>query len=149
MLSSLIPILDYPFTVHCIYNYFLFFCRVKSLQLETLGKTSQASTISYLDSGMVFVGSCFGDSQLVKLRAEAIPEMSEEAYMEVIDSMGNLGPIVDFCVVDLDRQGQGQVVTCSGNGVDGSLRVVRNGVGFNEQASVELPGIKGIWSLRK
>lgn len=36
------------------------------LKLELLGKTSQASTLSYLDNGFVFVGSCFGDSQLVK-----------------------------------------------------------------------------------
>lgn len=45
----------------------------------------------------------------------------------------NLGPIVDFCVVDLERQGQGQVVTCSGAYKDGSLRIVRNGIGINEQ----------------
>ena len=30
--------------------------------------------------------------------------------MEVLDSFDNLGPIVDFVVVDLDRQGQGQVI---------------------------------------
>lgn len=42
-----------------------------------------------------------------------------------------------------------QVVTCSGAGADGSLRVVRNGIGVVEQALVELPGIKGMWSLRK
>jgi DNA damage-binding protein 1 len=40
------------------------------------------------------------------------------------------------------------VVTCSGAFKDGSLRVVRNGVGINEQASVDLPGIKGLWSLK-
>ena len=39
---------------------------VTSLKLEPLGKTSQASTLSYLDNGFVFVGSCFGDSQLIK-----------------------------------------------------------------------------------
>ncbi len=39
-------------------------------------------------------------------------------------------------------QGQGQLVTCSGVMGDGSLRVVRNGIGINEQATVELPGIK-------
>lgn len=156
--------------------------------------------------------------------------------MEVLDSQPNLGPIVDFTVVDLERQGQGQVgcgwavgqgrgqvgglgagvhvlsaaaavrmhrtavhqhlptrwraacaapltlppsfrhphaplpcsvlhtlhpspgfrhphtpqvVTCSGAGVDGSLRIVRNGIGVVEQALVELPGIKGMWSLRR
>ena len=37
---------------------------------------------------------------------------------------------------------------CSGTLKDGSLRVVRNGIGINEQAAVELPGIKALWSLR-
>ncbi|CAK9156121.1 unnamed protein product [Ilex paraguariensis] len=70
------------------------------------------------------------------------------SYVEVLERYVNLGPIVDFCVVDLERQGQGQVVTCSGAYKDGSLRIVRNGIGINEQASVELQGIKGMWSLR-
>ena len=33
-----------------------------------------------------------------------------------------------------------QVVTCSGAAQDGSLRIVRNGIGMIEQASIELPG---------
>ena len=37
---------------------------------------------------------------------------------------------------------------CSGVMSDGSLRIVRNGIGMIEQASVELPGIKGMWNLR-
>lgn len=41
-----------------------------------------------------------------------------------------------------------QVVMCSGVMSDGSLRIVRNGIGMIEQASVELPGIKGMWALR-
>jgi DNA damage-binding protein 1 len=69
--------------------------------------------------------------------------------LQVMDTFTNLGPIVDLCVVDLERQGQGQVVTCSGRGRDGTLRVVRNGIGINEQATVEIPGIKGMWSLRR
>lgn len=35
-----------------------------------LGETSCARTISYLDKGMVFIGSSFGDSQVVRLQAE-------------------------------------------------------------------------------
>ncbi|EEC79792.1 hypothetical protein OsI_21216 [Oryza sativa Indica Group] len=119
--------------------------RVTGLKIEYLGETSIASSISYLDNGVVYVGSRFGDSQLVKLNLQADPNGS---YVEVLERYVNLGPIVDFCVVDLDRQGQGQVVTCSGAFKDGSLRVVRNGIGINEQASVELQGIKGLWSLK-
>lgn len=67
---------------------------------------------------------------------------------QLLETYTNLGPIIDFCVVDPEGQGQGQVVTCSGTKADGSLRIVRNGVGIHEQASVELHGIKGVWSLR-
>ena len=46
------------------------------------------------------------------------------------------------------EKGLSQLVTCSGAFKDGSLRVVRSGIGIHEQASVEIEGIKGIWSLR-
>lgn len=68
--------------------------------------------------------------QLIKLNLQ--PD-DKGSYVEVLEKYVNLGPIVDFCVVDLERQGQGQVVTCSGAYKDGSLRVVRNGIGINEQ----------------
>lgn len=69
-------------------------------------------------------------TQLIKLNSQ--PD-GKGSYVEVMESYVNLGPIVDFSVVDLERQGQGQVVTCSGAYKDGSLRVVRNGIGINEQ----------------
>ncbi|GLT64999.1 hypothetical protein SLA2020_374570 [Shorea laevis] len=118
--------------------------KVSGLKIEFLGETSIASTISYLDNAVVFVGSSYGDSQLIKLNLQ--PD-AKGSYVEVLERYVNLGPVVDFCVVDLERQGQGQVVTCSGAYKDGSLRIVRNGIGINEQASVELQGIKGMWSL--
>ncbi|CAN0877348.1 DNA damage-binding protein 1a [Linum grandiflorum] len=119
--------------------------KVTGLKIELLGESSVPSTISYLDNAFVYIGSSFGDSQLVKLNLQ--PD-AKGSYVEVLERYVNLGPIVDFCVVDLERQGQGQVVTCSGAYKDGSLRIVRNGIGINEQASVELQGIKGMWSLR-
>eukprot|EP00958_Prasinococcus_capsulatus_P013243 scaffold1343_cov369-Prasinococcus_capsulatus_cf.AAC.10 len=118
--------------------------RVLGLRMEALGETSVASSISYLDNSVVFIGSMYGDSQLIKLNTA--PDSTGQ-FVEVLDSFVNLGPIVDLSVVDLERQGQGQVVTCSGAFKDGSLRVVRNGIGIDEQAAVELPGIKGMWSL--
>lgn len=93
----------------------------------------------------MFVGSVTGDSQLVKLLTE---RNAQNNLVDVIDTYANLAPIIDFCVVDLERQGQGQVVTCSGTGRDGSLRIIRNGIGLNEQATIDLTGVKGIWNLR-
>ena len=120
--------------------------KVTGITVEHLGVTSLAQTISYLDNGVVFIGSVFGDSQLVRLHADKDP--STGSYVEILDHFTNLGPIVDMCVVDVEKQGQGHLVTCSGAFKDGSLRVVRNGIGINEQASVDLPGIKGIFPLR-
>ncbi|RHY28438.1 hypothetical protein DYB32_005979 [Aphanomyces invadans] len=119
---------------------------VTGISLDVLGETSIASTLSYLDNGVVFVGSSFGDSQLVKLHPTRDP--TTNSYLEVLDSYTNVGPIVDFVVMDLDRQGQGQIVACSGAYKDGSLRIIRNGIGINELAGTDLPGIKGMWPLR-
>jgi DNA damage-binding protein 1 len=47
-----------------------------------------------------------GDSQLIKLNSDADEHGS---YIQVMESFTNLGPIVDMCIVDLERQGQGQV----------------------------------------
>ena len=122
---------------------------VTSLKLERLGETSIASTLSYLDNGVVYVGSTFGNSQLVKLHIEpGIDKDGNPTYVEILEEFTNLGPIVDFAVVDLERHGQGQVVTCSGVHKDGSLRVVRNGIGIDERAVIQLPGVKGLFSLR-
>lgn len=37
-----------------------------------------------------------------------------------------------------------QLVTCSGAFKEGSLRIIRNGIGIHEHASIDLPGIKGV-----
>lgn len=89
---------------------------------------------------LVLQGSLYGDSQLVRLHPEAVDPAQPSNFVEVMDVWINLGPIIDLAVVDLERQGQGQVVTCSGKGQDSSLRIVRNGIGMIEQAAVELAG---------
>ncbi|CAG8708737.1 17488_t:CDS:10, partial [Cetraspora pellucida] len=99
----------------------------------------------YLDHSYVFVGSHFGDSQLIRLRQTP---NEQGVLLDVLDTFINLSPIVDFCVVNLERQGQGHIITCSGGTKDGSLRIIRNGVGITEQAVMEMPGITGVWSLR-
>ncbi|XP_038067172.1 DNA damage-binding protein 1-like [Patiria miniata] len=118
---------------------------VKDLKVELLGETSIAECLTYLDNGVIFIGSRLGDSQLVRLTVD--PD-EHGCYVQPMETFTNLGPIVDMAVVDLDRQGQGQLVTCSGSYKEGSLRIIRNGIGIHEHASIDLPGIKGLWPLR-
>jgi DNA damage-binding protein 1 len=98
-----------------------------------------------LDQGHVFIGSKFGDSQLIKLRNKPV----DGSYVEVLSEWTNIGPIVDFCVIDIDQQGDSQLLTASGGMKNGSLRIIRNGVGIEEQASLDLDGVKQMWSLKK
>eukprot|EP00795_Rhopilema_esculentum_P011588 gene11587-21825_t len=118
---------------------------VTDLKVELLGQTSIAHCLTYLDNGVVFVASTLGDSQLVKLDTE---ENESGSFVHVMETFTNLGPIVDMCVVDLERQGQGQLVTCSGANKEGSLRIIRNGIGIQEHASIDLQGIMGLWAVK-
>uniref|UniRef100_U5EVD6 DNA damage-binding protein 1 n=1 Tax=Corethrella appendiculata TaxID=1370023 RepID=U5EVD6_9DIPT len=118
---------------------------VKDLKVELLGEISVPECITYLDNGVLFIGSRHGDSQLVKLNTTAD---DNGAYVVPMETFTNLGPILDMCVVDLERQGQGQMITCSGSYKEGSLRIIRNGIGIQEHACIDLPGIKGMWALK-
>lgn len=112
--------------------------------MNVAGEISIPECITYLDNGVLFIGSRLGDSQLVKLNTK--PD-ENGSYVTPMESFTNLAPILDMCVVDLERQGQGQLVTCSGAFKEGSLRIIRNGIGIQEHASIDLPGIKGMWAL--
>jgi hypothetical protein len=58
-----------------------------------------------------YLGSKCGDSQLVRLSAEPVASQVDgpPEFVEILEDFTNIGPIVDFAVVPLDRQGQGQV----------------------------------------
>ncbi|CAF4797486.1 unnamed protein product [Pieris macdunnoughi] len=117
---------------------------VRDLKVELLGEISIPECMTYLDNGVVFIGSRLGDSALVRLSAT---KDETNQYVKVMETFTSLSPIVDMCVVDLERQGQNQLITCSGAFKMGSLRVIRNGIGIQEQASIDLLGIKGMWAL--
>ena len=54
----------YAFNDAAFSQHFCGFFRVTGLKIEHLGETSVASTISYLDNAVVYVGSSYGDSQV-------------------------------------------------------------------------------------
>jgi len=119
---------------------------LSSMALDPLGEGVLPSTLSYLDEGRVFVGSKYGDPALIKIIPDRDAASGKNFVVEA--TWPNLGPIVDLCVQDLDRAGQGQVVCASGAYKDGSLRIVRNGIGIEEVVDVPLAGIRSVWGLR-
>ena len=77
------------------------------------------------------------------------PHEAPALAVQVLQNYTHLGPIQDFVVTDVGAAGQGQMITCSGVSHCGSLRVVRNGIGITEHASMELRGIKGLFALKR
>lgn len=144
--------------------------RVHGMQLDTLGSCTLSSSLAYLTDGLVFVGSTMGDSQLVQIHEEPMlvgndddidgeNRLADTTFLSVVEEYTNLGPILDFDLVpttpgNMDATAtaqivQSQVVTCSGSSRFGTLRLIRNGIGMKEYASVEIPGIQNMWSVRK
>jgi DNA damage-binding protein 1 len=120
---------------------------VQRMTIEVLGQTTNAVTLDYLDAGCVYVGSAFGDSQVIRLLESRDEETG--SLVEVLEQQANHGPITDMAAVDLDGQGQSSLVLCAGAYRTASLRVVRNGIGVTEEAELPLPNITGVWSMRE
>jgi DNA damage-binding protein 1 len=127
------------------------------MEMETLGSCVISSSLAHIHDGLVYVGSQFGDPQLIQIHQEAVTTTttttsSDEldastTFLEIVEEYTNLGPITDFDLVPTHAQ-QSQVVTCSGSSTSGSIRLIRNGIGMSDCASVEMEGIQNLWSIR-
>lgn len=105
----------------------------------------------YLDNGLLFIGSHFGDGQLLRV-SDSNPKI------EVIHTLTNLAPISDFTVVGTElagvevhqyASGQTTVLTCSGGFFDGGLRSVKSGVKLEDFGILsDMTGVRGIWVLK-
>ncbi|EDQ91677.1 uncharacterized protein MONBRDRAFT_31124 [Monosiga brevicollis MX1] len=120
--------------------------RVTSIVRQHLGRISTPSAIVYLDNGVVYIGSDQADCQLIQLLSHVQAEADNK--VKVLQEYPNIGPIVDFEMVDLDGHGQQQVVSCCGSNQDGCLRILRKGVGIDVLASLDLEGLQDLWCLR-
>ena len=108
--------------------------QVSEWKLDMIGQASRASTLVYLGTGLVYIGSHQGDSQVVRI---------QERSIEIMQTLPNIAPILDFTIMDMGSRagetqtndyssGQARIVTGSGAFQDGSLRSVRSGVGMEE-----------------
>lgn len=125
--------------------------QVESWKLDHLGNTSRASVLVYLGGGTLFVGSHQGDSQVLRL---------EKGSFEVIQTLSNIAPILDFTIMDLGNRtsesqthefssGQARIVSGSGAFDDGTLRSVRSGVGMEDLGLLgDMDHITDLWGLQ-
>lgn len=116
------------------------------LQVRNMGSLSSCKCIEYLNEGFVYWGSQFGDSFLVKIQEEV---RGKNGFLQEIERFTNFGPIVDFCVEDVDNQGLNQIISCSGAHNDATLKLIRSGVGLSQIAKIDLDCslLKGLWAV--
>ncbi|UQC76631.1 CPSF A subunit region [Colletotrichum lupini] len=126
---------------------------VLGMTVRTLGVTSRASCLVYMGDGMLFLGSHYGDSQLLQVDLE-------ELSTKLVQTIPNIAPILDFAIMDLGNAGDsqignafssGQARIVAGCGVhqNGSLRSIRSSVGLEDIGVLEdLQDARGLFSLQ-
>ncbi|KAF9874729.1 DNA damage-binding protein 1 [Colletotrichum karsti] len=126
---------------------------VTDMTVTLLGFTSRASCLVYLGDGMLFLGSHYGDSQLLRVDVVA-------GTTKLVQTIPNIAPILDFSIMDLGNAGDSQVGNAfssgqarivAGCGVhqNGSLRSIRSSVGLEDMGVLEdLSNVRGLFSLR-
>lgn len=114
---------------------------VESLKLEYLGKTVIASTLTYLDHAYVYVGSHYGDAQIIQLSSS---RLADSSFVSVVDTIPCSAPIVDFITADVENSGQSSIIACSGAFKEGALRFIRRGSNLVVTCVAELGSFLGI-----
>lgn len=72
------------------------------------------TSLSSINEYTVYVGSHFGNSMLLSIDNNNLNEMKDinhtssnaQLQSNILESFINLAPIVDFCIVDIEKQGQ-------------------------------------------
>uniref|UniRef100_A0A1I8A3N1 CPSF_A domain-containing protein n=1 Tax=Steinernema glaseri TaxID=37863 RepID=A0A1I8A3N1_9BILA len=115
---------------------------IQDITINPLGNIGQPECISYVDNGVIFIGSRFSDNELICI----VPEKdSDGSHLRLVDSFPNLGPITDMQILHKDNEIN--LITCSGAFQDGSLRVVRNGIGVDKIVTIDIERVVGIFPL--
>ena len=128
---------------------------VTDMELQSLGKTTKATVMVHMGSGLIYIGSHEGDSQVVRINLD-----SEDESIVLLQSMPNIAPILDFAVMDMGGRdgetqtneyssGQARLVTGSGVFENGSLRSVRSGVGLEDIGILaDMEDVRAVFALR-
>ncbi|KAG0745943.1 hypothetical protein G6F57_002896 [Rhizopus arrhizus] len=128
----------YVFSIETSHN------KIVNLSSTFIGQVSRPSCIVDLGNLMFYIGSTHGDSCLIQL----IKGQEKSKYtVNVLSTYSCLGPIVDFCLYDYNKQGKQTMACCAGVEKDASIRIVENGIGFSKKYTLDFPLVYAVWTL--
>jgi DNA damage-binding protein 1 len=137
--------------------------------VQLLGTTPAPGSngaLTYLGENFISVASTGGDSVIVQIQSDSAVDHQGDVEMDkqplvpalyslkTIHQWTNLAPILDFVVDDGAggdasdaKSAQARVITCSGTGPTGSLRIIRNGVILEDVLSISEEQVTRVWSI--
>lgn len=75
-------------------------------------------------------------------------QLNPTGDLSIIDTYQNVAPILDAVLADLDNSDEPAIVTCSGGGRTGSLRIIRSGANIEELAAITgVEGVRDVYTL--
>lgn len=81
---------------------YAFLCFSNSVLMPAVEKVSIPSSLACLDNDVIYVGSSFGDCQVVHIRNCSVNNMDN--VLKVVEEYPNLAPVHDFYNADVDKQ---------------------------------------------
>ncbi|KAH7280408.1 hypothetical protein KP509_37G065800 [Ceratopteris richardii] len=95
----------------------------------------------WMEDGFLLALAEMGDGQVLYMKNANI------SYRSTIE---NISPILDFSLADYHRERQDQMFACTGAGLEGSLRVIHNGVSVEKLISTGpmYDGVTGLWTMK-
>lgn len=112
-----------------------------SIIVKHLGTFSELECLTHLNDNVLFVGSLTGDSKMI-----LIDNYEKPSYKE-ISTYPNIGPVIDFCVVDQQEADLAKYILCTGQVENGNLVTVSKALDVTEKAVIELPKVQRVWSI--
>lgn len=132
---------------------------ISNMEVIKMGRVSQPTSMIPLVNDMLFIGSHIGGQQLWKLNFP----MNKVPYIELLQELDNMGPVLDFSIMDLGHpgvevgattkthefsSGQARIVAGCGAYESGSLQSIRSGVGLDDFGMIgTMDNVKGIFAL--
>ncbi|KAI2636071.1 mono-functional DNA-alkylating methyl methanesulfonate N-term-domain-containing protein [Xylaria nigripes] len=126
---------------------------VTGMDMKKIGIISRPNCLVFLGKSTLFVGSHYGDSQVFHV------DVSQGRF-RLLQTMHHIAPVLDFTIMDMGNRegesqtsnefssGQARIVTGSGVHKDGSLRVVRSGVGLDDIGILDsMQNVRSLFSL--
>ncbi|VTZ68284.1 conserved Plasmodium protein, unknown function [Plasmodium chabaudi chabaudi] len=74
-------------------------------------------------------------------------EEEKKFYIEILSFIQNMGPILDFCLIE-NKNEEREIVTCNSYGRTGCISIIRNGLKTNIISKLDFDKITNIFSVK-